>query len=264
MNLLGAKDSEGSATAINYACMQTPEQQVITVMFDEQKRPIRLSNGENSIIVLDWNAKTISAISGTLTCPQAIAQPDAKISKTISNAKMTQQQCKTVADSLEKISNQCDIASFVSSALAVGATATGVGVAAAPALALGAGIFNTVGDFANLTKIFGFNNCDSIESVWAFEWTTDYGDTIKGTLTFSGTISPYPKTDSFGHVTERHQGVESELTFTGSYNIPAKTNTIDFSLDQDTSFQGTILNENAMSGTFWGYSSGHWYAQRQQ
>lgn len=103
----------------------------------------------------------------------------------------------------------------------------------------------------------GSSGTGGIQGGWAFEWTTDYSDTIKGTLTFSGT-------ESSGSVTEQHQGVEETLTLTGAYSISAQNNTITFNLSggANWNFQGTIHNQNSMSGTYTGYSDGTWKATR--
>ncbi|GAK51923.1 hypothetical protein U14_03169 [Candidatus Moduliflexus flocculans] len=103
----------------------------------------------------------------------------------------------------------------------------------------------------------GSSGGGGIQGGWAFEWTTDYGDTIKGTLTFSGT-------ESSGSVTEQHQGVEETLTLTGAYSISAQNNTITFNFSRGANwnFQGTIHNQNSMSGTYTGYSNGTWKAMR--
>ena len=91
-----------------------------------------------------------------------------------------------------------------------------------------------------------------IQGEWAYEWTSDYGTTVKGTLTFSGT-------ESNGNVTEQHQGVEETLTLTGAYSISAQNNTITFNLSvsggSNWNFQGTIHNQNSMSGTVYGYDA---------
>ena len=103
----------------------------------------------------------------------------------------------------------------------------------------------------------GVGGTGGIQGEWAFEWTTDYGDTIKGTLTFSGT-------ESSGSVTEQHQGVEETLTLTGAYSISAQNNTITFNFSggANWNFQGAIHNQNSMSGTYTGYSDGTWKATR--
>ena len=128
MNIFGKKDSDGSPTTMNYACLQLPSQQVVTILFDEEKRPIQLSNGENSIIAVDWNAKTFSAMNGRLSCPQAITQPDAKMSKAMLLANFASAaECKSFKHEIQISAAACGYFALVARRIGGFALVTGVG-----------------------------------------------------------------------------------------------------------------------------------------